>query len=66
MTAILELCDLPAFDCGRMVVCVERDAESRSLMRDLGWVGFEPVTLEEWDGQGDITSHKWVFLGMDI
>lgn len=34
-------------------------------MRDLGWVGFEAVTLAEWTESDAIVSDRWMFLSMD-
>lgn len=67
--ALLELCEVPEFECSRLVVCVDRDlseTESKNLRRDLGWVGFEPLTLVDWTASDDILSECWVFLGIDI
>jgi len=66
--AILEICDVPGFDCGRLVVCLDRQSdpeEMKGLMRDLGWVGFETLTLDEWSNSPEIVSKRWVFLSMD-
>lgn len=36
-------------------------------MRELGWVGFKLITLEHWaEGHGEVTSAKWVFLGIEV
>jgi Ornithine decarboxylase antizyme len=67
--ALLELCEVPEFDCSRLVVCADRtlnDSESKCLRRDLGWVGFEPLTLADWTANDDILSERWVFLGIDV
>lgn len=68
LMALLELCSISDLDCTRLVVCLDRHSESedmKGLMRDLGWVGFEPLTLAEWTNSADIVSDRWVFLGMD-
>jgi len=83
------------FSCERLVICLERNAEGlHGLVRDLGWVGFELVTLAHWIQQHDIpkapgsslrsgsfssvsttssvfseddvTSEKWLFMGMEL
>ncbi|KAF2835090.1 hypothetical protein M501DRAFT_909887, partial [Patellaria atrata CBS 101060] len=68
LMAILELCDTPEFNCSRLVVSLDRATEQtdmRPLMRDLGWVGFEPSTLDPWTRNIEITSKKWFFMSMD-
>ncbi|KAF1816213.1 hypothetical protein P152DRAFT_478785 [Eremomyces bilateralis CBS 781.70] len=69
LMALLELCDQPAISCLRLNVCLDRTADPASmkhLMRDLGWVGFEPTTLVDWTHSDDIISDRWVFLGIDV
>jgi Ornithine decarboxylase antizyme len=66
--ALLELCEMSDFDCSRLVVCLDRQADpedTKGLMRDLGWVGFEVVTLAEWTESDEIVSDRWMFLSMD-
>ena len=66
--ALIELASAP-LNCTRLVVCLDRmtpDASRKSLIRDLGWVGFELITLREWAGGRDVVSDKWVFLGMEV
>jgi hypothetical protein len=68
LMALLELCSISDFDCTRLVVCLDRQSgteEMNALMRDLGWVGFEPLTLAEWTHSDDIISNRWVLLGME-
>ena len=67
--ALMELASDPTFDCTGLVACVDRSiepGESKRLLRDLGWVGFNLITLEQWAGAQDITSKKWIFLGMEM
>jgi len=67
--ALLELCSIPAFDCSSLVVCLDRNMEAgmvKDMTRDLGWVGFEPITLAQWALRGDLLSDKWLFLAMDV
>jgi len=68
LMAILELCETQGIQCSNLVVCVDRqlDATDRNgLMRDLGWVGFEPVTLDEWSAGTRQISKRWLFLSME-
>jgi oligosaccharide translocation protein RFT1 len=48
LMALIELAS-ECFACDRLIICLERNAEGlQSLVRDLGWVGFELVTLSRW------------------
>ncbi|KAF2457441.1 ornithine decarboxylase antizyme-domain-containing protein [Lineolata rhizophorae] len=70
LMALLELCNVPGIDCERIAVCLDRRADlgsRRALMHDLGWVGFEPVTLQPWTRGGEkAISEEWVLLGMEV
>ncbi|KAF2495227.1 hypothetical protein BU16DRAFT_561516 [Lophium mytilinum] len=69
LMALLELCDIPSFECSQLVVCLDRHTESHAmstLSRDLGWVGFSLTTLDEWTNGDEITSDSWIFMGMDV
>ncbi|KAF2102023.1 hypothetical protein NA57DRAFT_53957 [Rhizodiscina lignyota] len=69
LMALLELCELPAFDCSKLVTCLDRHTEPEelaTLTRDLGWVGFEPYTLVDWTQSDQIISDSWIFLSMDV
>ncbi|KAF8254014.1 hypothetical protein K440DRAFT_152143 [Wilcoxina mikolae CBS 423.85] len=93
LMALIELAT-ECFACDRLVICLERNAEGlHGLVRDLGWVGFELVTLAHWVytdipksagpsarcgsfssvstsssvfSDDDITSEKWLFMGMEL
>ncbi|KAI9848409.1 MAG: hypothetical protein M1837_000204 [Sclerophora amabilis] len=41
-------------------------AQLKSLMRDLGWVGFHLVGLDDWAHAADVISPEWLFLGMEV
>ncbi len=67
--ALMELSSVSDFDCSRLVVCLDRDLEpatTKTLMRNLGWVGFELTTLASWVKRGPVVSSKWLFLGVDV
>jgi len=69
VTALLELCGVPEIDCTRLVACLDRntDAENlKGLTKDLGWVGFEAMTLADWTDGKILLSDRWLFLGMDV
>lgn len=94
LMALIELAT-ECFACDRLVICLERDGEGlHGLVRDLGWVGFELVTLAHWMqteiphvnglpsarcgsfssvstsssvfSDDEITSEKWLFMGMEL
>lgn len=67
--ALLELADTDGIDCNQLVVCVDRTAEAadaEDLTRDLGWVGFELMMLDQWAGVDGFISDRWIFLGMEV
>ncbi|KAF2228028.1 ornithine decarboxylase antizyme-domain-containing protein, partial [Elsinoe ampelina] len=70
LMALLELAASPEFDCEKLVACLDRETEKSDhddLVHDLGWVGFEPTTLEPWTpGAVDITSPRWLMLSMEV
>ena len=69
LMALIELASTPSLSCDHLVVCVQRptsNPETHAVIRDLGWVGFEPITLERWTRSAELTSRKWVFLGMEV
>jgi len=48
LMALIELAT-ECFNCDWLVICLERNAAGlQGLVRDLGWVGFELVTLAHW------------------
>ena len=66
--ALLELDTGEGLECSQLVVCLDRKGESEAvadLTRDLGWVGFELLTLEGWTDGSLYTSDQWLFLGME-
>ena len=68
MEALIELAEGP-LSCSNIVICVDRstlDEEVKPLMRSLQWVGFELTTLDYWAKDLDVTSNKWLFMGMEV
>ncbi|SPN97319.1 related to ornithine decarboxylase antizyme [Cephalotrichum gorgonifer] len=68
LMALIDLAE-SAVGCSRLVVCIDRDisrAPAQGLMKSLRWVGFEPVTLDHWASDVDVTSEKWLFMGMEV
>lgn len=68
LIALIELADVP-MGCSRLVVCLDRvipEQDSKILMRNLQWAGFELTTLDHWAKSVDVTSSRWLFMEMDI
>ncbi|KAI1105110.1 ornithine decarboxylase antizyme-domain-containing protein [Jackrogersella minutella] len=68
LIALIELADGPV-GCAHVVICVDRRMPAdyaKALMRSLQWVGFELTTLDHWAKDVDVTSNKWLFMGMEI
>lgn len=69
LMALLELCEVPYFSCSRLVSCLDRDADARAteaLTKDLGWIGFQLATLNDFTKGDEITSNKWLLMDMDV
>lgn len=69
LMSLLELAAGDDFACDRLTVCVDREADTeeiKDLTRDLGWVGFELATLDEWSGSPACISDRWLFLEMEV
>lgn len=68
LMALIELAE-SVFALQQVVICLDRsvpEADAKAFMKSLRWVGFELVTLEMWAKEQDITSDKWLFLGMEV
>lgn len=68
--ALIELAET-VFAVSQVVICLDRsvpETDRKSFMKSLRWVGFEMITLDMWvnDNDFDVTSDKWLFLGMEI
>ncbi|KAF2478303.1 uncharacterized protein BDR25DRAFT_299932 [Lindgomyces ingoldianus] len=69
LMALLELCDIPYFSCSHLVACLDRHTDPRpldALTKDLGWIGFQLTTLNDFTSGDDITSNQWLFMDMDV
>jgi hypothetical protein len=67
--ALLELCDTPHFSCSRLVACLDRitpPVVMDTLTKDLGWIGFQLTTLNEFTDGDEITSDRWLFMDIDV
>lgn len=66
--ALIELAEA-VFAVNQVVICLDRNVpeqDKTAFMKSLRWVGFELVTLDLWANARDITSDKWLYLGMEI
>ncbi|KAK2762818.1 hypothetical protein FQN54_000993 [Arachnomyces sp. PD_36] len=72
LMALFELASTAGFDCSRIVACVDRSTNQTELdatIRNLGWVGFELTTLNDWvswAGRSKLTSDKWLFMAVEV
>ena len=68
LMALIELAET-VFAVRQVIICVDRavpEDERKAFMKSLRWVGFEMTTLDMWANEVDVTSDKWLFLGMEI
>lgn len=66
--ALIELAE-EVFAVGEVVICLDRSVaeENRTpLMKSLRWVGFEMITMDMWASERDVTSDKWLLMGMNL
>jgi hypothetical protein len=66
--ALIELAET-VFAVSQVVICLDRSVpedDRKAFMKSLRWVGFEMATLDMWADALDVTSDKWLFLGMEI
>ncbi|KAB5525561.1 ornithine decarboxylase antizyme [Coniochaeta sp. 2T2.1] len=70
LVALIELAEGP-LGCAHMVIAVDRmglteEKERKPLLTGLQWAGFSLTTLDFWTGGVDVTSPKWLFMGMEV
>lgn len=66
--ALIELAET-VFAVSQLVICLDRSVaseDSKAFLKSLRWVGFELITLDMWANSIDITSKKWLYLGMEV
>ena len=66
--ALIELAET-VFAVSQVVICLDRSTaagDQKAFMKSLRWVGFELITLDMWADECDVTSDKWLFMGMEI
>lgn len=68
LMALIELAET-VFAVKQVVICVDRavpEADRKAFMKNLRWIGFEMTNLDMWADSLDVTSEKWLMLGMEI
>lgn len=68
LMALIELSEV-VFACSQVVICLDRslpELDCKAFMKSLRWVGFELITMDMWAKEIDVTSDKWLLLGMEI
>lgn len=68
LVALIELAE-SVFAVTQVVICLDRsisEVDRKLFMKNLRWVGFEPITFDMWANAMDVTSDNWLFLGMEI
>ena len=71
MMAIIDLAS-DQLGCAQVVVCLDRSIsaeDSKALLKNLNWVGFELCTLDPWmkpKSKAVTPSTDWLFLGMEL
>ncbi|KEZ38662.1 Ornithine decarboxylase antizyme [Scedosporium apiospermum] len=68
LMALIELAE-SALGCERIVICIDRDisrSQAQGLLKSFRWVGFDLVTLDFLANDLDVTSEKWLFMGMEV
>jgi hypothetical protein len=68
LVALIELAEGP-LACSHMVICIDRsitEEERKPLLTGLQWAGFSLTTLDFWTGGVDVTSDRWLFMGMEV
>lgn len=52
-----------------MVIAIDRfipESDAEKLTKGLQWAGFSLVTLDFWTGGLDVTSSRWLLMGMEM
>jgi hypothetical protein len=68
LMALIELAE-EVFAVSQVVICLDRsvsEGDHKAFLKSLRWVGFEMITLDIWANDHDITSDKWLFMGLEI
>jgi hypothetical protein len=68
LIALLELAE-DSLGSSQVVICLDRrfpEVDAKALMKSFQWVGFELTTLDHWAKELDVTSDRWLFMGMEV
>ncbi|KAI9048589.1 hypothetical protein LZ554_007422 [Drepanopeziza brunnea f. sp. 'monogermtubi'] len=68
LMALIELAET-VFAVSQVVICLDRfvpESDRKAFLKSLRWVGFELISLDMWTNELDVTSDKWLYLGMEV
>ncbi|PGH19078.1 hypothetical protein AJ79_00112 [Helicocarpus griseus UAMH5409] len=71
LMALFEIASIPEIDCTEMVACIDRSMDPAvrdAAIRNLGWVGFELSSLNDWvvpPANEAIISKKWLLMTVE-
>lgn len=68
LMALIELAET-VFAVNQVVICLDRavpEVDRKAFLKSLRWVGFELISLDMWANDFDVTSDKWLYLGMEV
>ncbi|PNP43391.1 hypothetical protein TGAMA5MH_04848 [Trichoderma gamsii] len=68
LMALIDIADGP-LACSQIVTCLDRRMPAENthdLIKSLQWVGFDMATLDHWAHDLDVTSTRWIFMGMEL
>ncbi|KAK2625017.1 hypothetical protein QTJ16_005386 [Diplocarpon rosae] len=68
LMALIELAET-VFAVSQVVICLDRsvpEIDRRAFLKSLRWVGFELISLKMWTNDLDVTSERWLYLGMEV
>jgi hypothetical protein len=66
--ALIELAE-SVFAVSQVIICLDRsipEGDRKPFLKSLRWVGFELTNFDMWANGVDVTSSKWLALGMEI
>ncbi|KAL2071648.1 hypothetical protein VTL71DRAFT_12883 [Oculimacula yallundae] len=68
LMALIELAE-SVFAVNQVVICLDRsvpEVDRKAFLKSLRWVGFELISLDMWANKLDVTSDRWLYLGMEV
>ncbi|KAH7350802.1 ornithine decarboxylase antizyme [Rhexocercosporidium sp. MPI-PUGE-AT-0058] len=68
LMALIELAET-VFAVNQVVICLDRnvpEVDRKAFLKSLRWVGFDLISLDMWANDFDVTSDRWLYLGMEV